>query len=65
MSDLRRGTKADEIRGLIEQVDSQLREAERVRSYVNEARRQAFFPDRRQRPRIPECEGTPSHDDRA
>ena len=44
----------DDIRGLIEKVDGQLREAELLRSYVSDrARRTEFFPERRKVPRIP------------
>jgi hypothetical protein len=44
----------DEIRGLIERVDGQLREAERLRGYSDErTRRREFFPERRTLPRIP------------
>ena len=45
---------ADDIRGLIEKVDGQLREAELIRSYVQDrTRRTQFFPERRKVPRIP------------
>lgn len=54
MSEQRKTFTPDDIRGLIEQVDGQLREAERLRSYANERqRRSEFFPDRRKTPRIP------------
>ena len=44
----------DEIRSLIERVDGQLRQAERLRSYVNDrSRANDFWPDRRKTPRIP------------
>ena len=49
-----RNKATDDIRGLIEQVDGQLREAELIRSYINDRpRRTEFFPDRRKTPRIP------------
>jgi hypothetical protein len=55
MANGRKDITPDEIRRVIERVDGQLREAERLRSYVNErSRRQAFFPDRRKAPRLPE-----------
>ena len=44
---------AEEIRSVIEQVDGELREAERIRSYINE-RRTPFYPERRKTPRVPE-----------
>lgn len=48
MSEQRKRPTPDEIRGLIEQVDGQLREAERLRNYADErARRKEFFPERR------------------
>ena len=54
MSEQRKTHTSDEIRSLIEQVDGQLREAERLRSYVNDQnRRRDFFPERRRTPRIP------------
>ena len=44
----------DDIRGLIDQVDGQLREAELIRGYMRDrARRTEFFPERRKVPRIP------------
>jgi hypothetical protein len=49
-----RNKATDDIRGLIEKMDGQLREAELIRSYVNDrARRTEFFPERRKVPRIP------------
>jgi hypothetical protein len=55
MSEQRKSSTADQIRSLIEQVDSQLREAERLRGYVREAsRRGDFFPERRKQPRVPQ-----------
>jgi hypothetical protein len=54
MPDQRKDFTDDEIRRLIEGLDGQLREAERLRSYANErTRRGDFFPERRTRPRIP------------
>jgi hypothetical protein len=54
MSQQRKTPTADEIRSLIEQVDGQLREAERLRNFANERNRRIdFFPDRRKTPRIP------------
>jgi hypothetical protein len=47
----------DEIRGLIEQVDGRLREAEQLRSHVNERNRRApGWPDRRRAARVPTVE---------
>ena len=49
-----RNKPTDDIRGLIEKVDGQLREAELIRGYVSyRARRTEFFPERRKVPRIP------------
>jgi hypothetical protein len=54
MSEQWKPPSADEIRGLIERVDGELREAERLRSHADErTRRKPFFPDRRRTPRIP------------
>ena len=54
MSEQRKPPTPDDIRSLIEKVDGQLREAERLRSYANERnRRSEFYPDRRQTPRVP------------
>jgi hypothetical protein len=54
MSERKKDNTAEDIRGLIEQVDGQLREAERLRTYVHDRhRRPAFFPERRRAPRIP------------
>ena len=53
MSEQRKRPTPDEIRGLIEQIDGQLREAERLRNYANErSRANDFWPDRRKTPRI-------------
>jgi hypothetical protein len=53
--------RADEIRRLIERVDGQLREAERLRNFVNDrARRGEFWPDRRKSPRIPQSDRSDS-----
>jgi len=42
-----------EIRRLIERIDGQLREAERLRVYANERPRRAeFYPERRKTPRF-------------
>ena len=61
MSEGRKESTADEIRRVIERVDGQLREAERLRSYVNErSRGSAFFPERRKTPRLPESLDEPS-----
>ena len=49
-----RNKATDDIRGLIEKVDGQLREAELIRGFVSDrARRTEFFPERRKIPRIP------------
>jgi hypothetical protein len=54
MMEERKGFTADEIRSLIERVDGELREAERLRNYADERnRRPEFFPERRKRPRVP------------
>jgi hypothetical protein len=54
MSEQRKTHTPDEIRSLIEQVDGQLRQAERLRSYVSDQnRRGGFYPERRKTPRIP------------
>ena len=54
MSEQRKTHTPDDIRNLIEQVDGQLREAEKLRSYANERhKRKDFFPERRKHPRIP------------
>jgi hypothetical protein len=54
MSEQRKENSADDIRNLIEEVDGRLREAERIRSYVNErAGRPAWWPERRRVPRVP------------
>jgi hypothetical protein len=45
-------TDTEEIRSVIERVDGELREAEVIRSYINE-RRTPFYPERRKAPRIP------------
>jgi hypothetical protein len=61
MADGRKYSTPDEIRRVIERVDGQLREAERLRSYVNEhSRAAAFFPERRKTPRLPESLDDPS-----
>ena len=53
---------SDDIRGLIEQIDGLLREAERLRSYADERnRRTPFWPERRKMPRIPQ-ERASEHD---
>jgi hypothetical protein len=44
-----------DIRSVIEEVDGELREAERIRSYINE-RRIPFYPERRKTPRVPQRE---------
>jgi hypothetical protein len=60
MSEKRKNTP-DDIRALIERVDDQLREAQRLRSYVNErSRRGEWWPERRRVPRVPQ---RPSNDD--
>ena len=49
------GNRSDDIRGLIEQIEGELREAERLRSYADErSRRTPFWPERRKMPRIPQ-----------
>jgi hypothetical protein len=54
MSEQRKRPTPDEIRSLIERVDGQLREAQRLRNYANErSGANDFWPDRRKMPRIP------------
>jgi hypothetical protein len=54
MSDQRIRPMPDEIRSLLERVDGQLREAERLRNFANEqSRRTDYYPDRRKTPRVP------------
>ena len=65
MANGRKDSTPDEIRRVIERVDGQLREAERLRSYVNErSRGSAFFPERRKTPRLPESLDEPSRQPR-
>src|SRR5438552_5057165 len=44
---------ADRVRELLEQIDARLRDAERLRSHVEERRESPFWPDRRRIGRIP------------
>jgi hypothetical protein len=55
MSEQRKTHTSDEIRSLIAQMDRQLRQAELLRSYIDERSRQNdFWPERRRVPRIPD-----------
>jgi hypothetical protein len=55
MSEQRKTHTSDEIRSLIAQMDRQLRQAELLRSYIDERSRQNdVWPERRRVPRIPD-----------
>ena len=43
----------DHLRELLEQIDAHLRDAERLRDYVEHSRERSFWPDRRRIGRIP------------
>ena len=61
MSEKRKITP-DDIRGLIEQFDDRLREAQELRSYVNErSRRGEWWPERRRAPRVPQRPSDDNH----
>jgi hypothetical protein len=56
---------ADELRGLLEQLDDRLREAERLRSYADErSHRPLVWPDRRRTPRVDDERPTQSRSER-
>jgi hypothetical protein len=45
----------DRLRNLLDEIDSRLRDAERLRSYADEQqRRGAFYPERRHSERVPD-----------
>ena len=55
MSEQRKTHTPDEIRSLIAQMDRQLRQAELLRSYIDDRSRQNdVWPERRRVPRIPD-----------
>lgn len=51
-------SRSDRIRDLIEEVDRVRRESEQVRSHVDKAMKQPFWPERRRHARVP---GSESH----
>jgi len=57
----------DRVRDLLDQIDARLRDAERLRSHIEERRESPFWPDRRRVGRVPAPEQTedPNRDSHA